>query len=321
MVTIIEVAAHAGVSTATVSRVLNGKAVRPDLAEAVRRAAEELDYAPNRTARSLRRRHSDVLALIIPDIENPFFTALARAVEDRAHAGGYSVVLCNTDEDPAKEATYLRIAQSEHVSGVLIAPTDPEPRLQPLLDRGGSAVVLDRSTAFPVDHVVFDNRVLGREATEALLGRGHTRIACIAGPARISTAAERAAGWREALHEAGLEAADDLLLHTSFRLEGGKFATEQLLAHSPVPHGILASNNLVAVGALQALAGHGLTPEDIGVSIIGDLPLATSPIERLDRIPLYPQRMGDLAAERLLARLNGDGSPARHLVLDAAAAP
>lgn len=315
MVTIIEVARRAGVSTATVSRVLNGKTVRADLAGAVRRAAAELDYAPDRTARSLRRRHSDVLALIIPDIENPFFTALARAVEDRAHAGGYSVVLCNTDEDPDKEARYLAIAESENMAGVLIAPTDPTPRLRPLLKRGRAVVVLDRTTDVPVDHLTFDNVALGRAATEALLGRGHTNIACIAGPRETSTAADRAQGWRSALQAAGRAPQEEFLLHTSFRLDGGRRATEELLALPTPPKAIVASNNVVAVGALQVLARHGHSPEDLGVSIIGDLPFATSPMENLDLIPLRPQRMGHAAADRLLARLQGDAGAPQQVVL------
>lgn len=312
MVTIIEVAKRAGVSTATVSRVLNGKSVRTDLATAVRQATEDLGYSPNRTARSLRRRHSEVIALIIPDIENPFFTSLARAVEDRAHSGGYSVVLCNTDEDPAKEARYLSIAESENMAGVVIAPTDPAPQLQPLLDRGRSIVVIDRRTDVPVDHVTFDNPALGAAATRALLHRGHTRIACIAGPEETSTAADRAGGWRTALREARITAEEDLLVHTSFRLDGGRRATEKLLAKARPPQAIVASNNVVAVGALQVLGRHGHSPEDLGVSIIGDLPFATSPIEHLDLIPLRPERMGLAATDRLLARLDGEtGAPER----------
>ena len=107
MATIYDVAARAGVSPATVSRVFNGRAVSEDRAERVRAAAESLSFTPNRTARTLRRQSSEVIALIIPDIENPFFTALARAVEDSAQSAVYSVVLCNTDDDPAKVAKYL----------------------------------------------------------------------------------------------------------------------------------------------------------------------------------------------------------------------
>jgi LacI family transcriptional regulator len=135
MATIYEVAARAGVSPATVSRVMNGTKVSPELAELVRAAASELDFTPNRTARTLRRQNSEVIALIIPDIENPFFTALARGVEDRAQESGYSVVLCNTDEDTGKEARYIDIALSEHMAGVILAPASDHSDLSSLLAR------------------------------------------------------------------------------------------------------------------------------------------------------------------------------------------
>lgn len=315
MVTIIEVAERAGVSTATVSRVLNGKTVRADLAAAVQSAAADLRYSPDRTARSLRRRHSEVIALLIPDIENPFFTALARAVEDRAHTAGYSVVLCNTDEDAIKEAKYLSIAGSENMAGIIIAPTDRSAPLQPLLDQGRSVVAIDRTIDHDVDHVLFDNVALGRSATEALLERGYTRIACIAGPARTSSAAERADGWRTALQSADLPAEQRLLVHTSFRLDGGRRATAQLLDLPDPPQAIVAGNNVVAVGALQVLATYGHSPADLGVSIIGNLPFATSAVADLDLLPLRPERMGHAAAERLLARLRGETGPPQQLVL------
>src|SRR5699024_5411079 len=126
-----------------------------------------------------------------------------------------------------------------------------------------------------------------------------------------------AEGWRSALQAAGLPPQQELLLHTSFRLDGGRRATEELLALPAPPQALVASNNVVAVGALQVLARHGHSPEDLGVSIIGALPFATSPIGKLDLIPLRPQRMGRAAADRLLARLQGDAPPPQHVVLPA----
>ncbi len=129
MTRIVDVARHAGVSTATVSRVLNGKTVRPELAAAVRAAVEDLGYAPDRTARSLRRRSSDVVALVLPDVENPFFTAVARGVEDVAQQAGYSVVLCNTDDDPARRSATSRSpsARTWRASSWPRPPTRPRP--------------------------------------------------------------------------------------------------------------------------------------------------------------------------------------------------
>ncbi|MCK6211655.1 LacI family transcriptional regulator [Georgenia sp. EYE_87] len=317
MATIVEVAALAGVSTATVSRVLNGKKVRPDLAEAVHRAAAELGYTPDRTARSLRRRHSDVIALVLPDIENPFFTSLARGVEDVAQEAGLSVVLCNTDEDPAKEERYLAIADSENMAGVLLAPATASPNLRPLLDRGRAVVVLDRAVAAPVDQVLFDNAELGRRVTRELVGRGHRRVGCISGPAGTSTADDRADGWRQALAEAGLDVDERLLVRSSFRVEGGRRAMLELLALDRPPEAVVATNNLVGVGALQVLAARGESAPEVGV--IGDLPFVTSRTDDLVVLPLGPRTMGVTAARLLIERVNGLTEPPRTVVSAVAA--
>lgn len=314
MTSIVDVASRAGVSTATVSRVLNGKTVRADLAEAVRRAAEELQYSPNRTARSLRRRHSEVIALILPDIENPFFTSLARGVEDAAQRAGFSVVLCNTDDDPKKEARYLGIAASENMAGVILAPADPQPDLGRLTDRGTSIVVVDREVDADVDQVLFDNRTLGRSATEDLIRSGCRRIACVTGPTTIPTAGERAAGWREALAAAGLPTDDSLLVHANFRVDGGREAMAALLSLPQRPDAVLATNNLVGVGVLQVVAEARDRLSDLGVGVIGELPFVTSAHDNLTVHPLGPREMGLTAARLLLERIAGTSEPARRLV-------
>lgn len=309
MVKIVDVAALAGVSSATVSRVLNGISVREDLAVAVRLAAEELDYSPNRTARSLRRQHSDVIALILPDIENPFFTALARGVEDVAQEAGFSVVLCNSDDDPVKEDRYLAIAESENMAGVIIAPASAAPNLARFIKRNRSVVVVDRAVSHDVDQVVFDNVELGRRAAVDLASRSFTRIACVTGPVTIDTGNDRAAGWRRGLVECGLPAPDGLLVHANFRVDGGRKAMEALLALDLPPDAVLATNNLVGVGVLQVLAENPRIEKSIGVSVIGDLPFATSSVANLSLLPLRPREMG-LAAARVLLRRIGGGSQA-----------
>lgn len=315
MATIAQVARRAGVSTATVSRVLNGKPVRSDMAQAVHRAAGELDYSPDRTARSLRRRYSDVVALVVPDIENPFFTSLARGVEDVAQAAGLSVVLCNSDDDPAKEERYLSIAVSDNMAGVILAPASPTPRLEPLLQRQRVVVVLDRPVQAQVDQVFFDNVALGREATRRLLERSFTRIACITGPREVSTATDRATGWRQAMREARLDPADALLRHVNFRVDGGRSAMLDLLGDPVRPDAVLATNNLVGVGVLQALVRtHGVSPH-LGVGIIGDLPFATTPTEGLTLVPLRPRELGVQAAQLFLDRLKGVAEPGRRVLV------
>lgn len=310
MARISDVAAHAGVSAATVSRVLNGKKVRADLTEAVWKSVEEMSYSRNRTARSLRRRSSDVVALIIPDIENPFFTSLARGVEDVCRSAGYSVVLCNTDDDPIREVTYLRIAADENMAGMIIAPADADVDLKPFIREGRGVVVLDRHVNADVDQVAFDNPRLGYEATTAMIKRGLQRIACITGPTRTDTARLRAEGWAQALDDAGLKR-DEAWLHVAtFHVDGGRRAAEVLLSETPAPDAIVATNNLLGVGVLQVLAERRMVGQ-IGVSVIGELPFATTSPEDVAVIDLDSRNLGVTAARMLMERIEGDTEPAR----------
>ncbi|WP_218683162.1 LacI family DNA-binding transcriptional regulator, partial [Microbacterium sp. BF1] len=187
MATIYDVAELAGVSPATVSRVFNGTSVSEEKVAAVRDAAAKLNFTPNRTARTLRRQSSEVIALVIPDIENPYFTEMARGVEDVASEAGYSVVLCNSDAQLEKEATYLRIAIAEHMSGIIIATADEQSNLDSILATGRPVVAVDRSTTYDIDGVVMANRAAGTSATRDLIDAGYRRIAYIGGPEHIDT--------------------------------------------------------------------------------------------------------------------------------------
>ncbi|MGI6877376.1 LacI family DNA-binding transcriptional regulator [Microbacterium sp. gxy059] len=305
MATIVDVARLAGVSTATVSRVFNGQSVSPARSEAVRRAADELGFVPNRTARSLRRRHSEMIALVFPDVENPYFTEIARGVEDVARSAGYSVVLCNTDADHEKEAEYLRVAASTHMAGVILAAADDASR--PVVADGGPAIVaIDR--AFPaggVDEIVMDNREAGRLAAASIAGADP--IVCLTGPASVGTARERAEGASEA---GAVE-----VVHASFGVEGGRRQALELLARPERPGGIVAANNLLGVGVLQALASAGLTTRDVPVAVVGALPFTTLHPQAVPVVRLPSRRMGELAAEMLLRRVAGDGSAPERVVL------
>lgn len=316
MATIYDVAERAGVSPATVSRVFNGTSVSAPKADAVRKAARELNFTPNRTARTLRRQSSEVIGLIIPDIENPYFTEMARGVEDAASEAGYSVVLCNSDSVPEKEATYLGIAIAEHMSGVIIATASEESRLDEIIATGRPVVAVDRGTSYDVDGVVMANRAAGRSATEALLTAGHRRIAYIGGPEHIDTAAERAAGWKDAL-AAALPGADveELLRFATFRVDGGRAVMEELLALPEPPDAVVAGNNLIGVGAIQVLTEHGLTPPKVGVAVIGSLPFTTLSPTAVTVVRLPARHMGVTAARMLLERIRGDDQPARTVVL------
>lgn len=315
MVKMIDVANAAGVSIATVSRVLNGTPVRDDMAEAVNRAIEELQYSPDRRARSLRRRVSTVVALIVADIENPFFTAFARGVEDITQSEDLSLVLCNSDERPEKEARYLQTVIEEGMAGVILVPASHSTELRPIMDRGITVVIADRLLDHAIDHVYFDNVKLGSNATSCLIENGYTRIACVTGPRTVPTAVDRAAGWRAQLLHSRLCADSSLLFHSDFRTQGGEMAVKHLLALPQPPDAIVAANNMVGVGVLRALGA--ANRQDIGVSVIGDLPFATTISPHTWLTPLNTIEMGRTAARMLVERIKGEVStPARYWVQD-----
>lgn len=322
MATIYDVARRAGVSPATVSRVFNGHGVSDDKARAVREAAAELDFTPSRAARSLRRQASEVVALVIPDIENPYYTELARGVEDVASEAGFSVVLCNTDSQVEKEADYLRIAVSENMAGVVLAAASAESSLDPVLSAGRPVVAVDRRVNYSVDSVVIANREAARGATEDLLRRGYRRIAFLSGPLEIETARDRAAGWRDAMQRLAPEVdLTELLVPATFRVEGGREAMDRLLARADPPEAVVAGNNLLGVGALQILGERALSTADVGVAIVGSLPFTTLAPRAVTVVRLPAREMGVAAARMLLERISGDDRPVRTLVLEGAVHP
>ncbi|HEU4842397.1 MAG TPA: LacI family DNA-binding transcriptional regulator, partial [Ilumatobacteraceae bacterium] len=244
-----DVAAAAGVSPATVSRVLNGNGtVSADRAARVLEAAAELGYQPFGPARALRRQRTHLWAVIVSDIQNPFFTAVVRGMEDVARAERHRLVLCNSDEDPVREASYIDVAIAERMGGVVVAPaSDRASRLDALTSRHIPVVTIDRrlrSGHEAIDSVMVDNRAGAIAATEHLLAGGSSRVACITGPSRTSTASERLAGYRAALRTARHQPDPDLVRTADFREEGGYAAARDLLGGKRPPDGLFVTNNL-----------------------------------------------------------------------------
>jgi LacI family transcriptional regulator len=319
--TIRDVAAAAGVSPATVSRVLNLKEdVADDLRRRVLAAVSDLGYRRNGPARSLRTRAAQVLGLIISDITNPFFTAVVRGVEDVAQLAGYSVVLANADEDVAKESRYLEVAAAEQMAGVLLTPASSKlTSIDILTERNIPVVTIDRRLAnSPVDSVTVNNRQATQAAAAHLIGQGCRRIGFVAGPVAISTGASRLAGYRAALRAAGRQDDPALLAYGDFRTEGGYSATRQLLGLPDPPDGLLISNNLMTVGGMQAIAELGLqVPEDIAVVGFDDANWATALRPPLTVVTQPTYEIGRTAAELLLRRIDGESFPPRRVVLHA----
>jgi LacI family transcriptional regulator len=322
MATIYDVAARAGVSPATVSRVLNGASVSPAKARLVRKAAADLSYRPSRVARRLRNQSSELIALMIPDIENPFFTALARGVEDRIQEAGYSVVLCNTDDDPAKENKYLDVVESEAMAGVILAPSVAGGDLLKLVSKGRPMVAVDRATGLDIDAVMIDNRAAGIAATDALYDAGYERVACIAGPREIEATEERSLGWMRASETRELGFAHERYLrHANYRVDGGRAAMRELLEMAEPPDAVLTTNNLLGVGAIQVLVEADMPPPTIGVAVFGELPFSTLAPDAITQVHLPTRHLGRTAAAMLLERIGGDTQPARTVSLRATIGP
>ena len=317
MVTIYDVAKRAGVSPATVSRVFNGISVSSARAAAVQKAAEELGFVRNRNARRLRTNSSEIVAMMVPDIENPFFSVMTRAVEDVVRTEGYSVMLCNTDEQPAREQDYFRVAVEEPVAGVIVVPSNDSTDLGPLIERGVPVVCVDRRVSrHDVDTVISDNAEAAAAAVRLLFDSGYRRVACVTGPEHVQTADERLAGWAEAVREVtGQEPEPDLIRRARYVVEGGEQATRELLALPQPPDAFFAANNRLAAGVIRILSERDLLPPKTGVVSFGGLPLVLlAPLGVL--VTHQPAReLGLEAARLLLRRINGSNEPAHHIVL------
>lgn len=276
MVTIKDVAAAAGVSTATVSRVLNGHssptaATRDRVYDAVAR----LGYRPNGVARSLRVTRTATIGLVLGDVANPFFGELARAVEEEADAHGFSVIVGNADERPQRQERYVGSLLDRRVDGLLVVPTAGEsPLLAEAVRRGTPVVLVDRTLpGLDAPTVAVD----GRDAIHGLVGHltglGHRRIGVIAGPRTVSTGRERLAAVTEALDAGGLPVPVELVRYGDFQLASGQRGAAELLDLSSPPSVIFAADNLMALGALLEIRRRGLRiPADVGLASFDDLP-------------------------------------------------
>ncbi|MBB6547238.1 LacI family DNA-binding transcriptional regulator [Nonomuraea rubra] len=318
MPTIYDVARAAGVSAATVSRVLNGqRTVDPDMVARVLTAVRELGYRPNAVARNLRRSRTTLWAVIISDIGNPFFTSMVRGIEDVAQQAGYSVVLCNSDEDPDKEETYVAAALSEQMAGVIISSSGSVKAARSLLDSPVPVVAVDRELPRgEVDTVVVDNEAGARTATEHLLAAGYRRIACITGPEGVSTADHRLAGYTAALP------AEPLVIRTDFREQGGYDAMAALLSAAERPDAVFVANNLMTVGALRCLADRGVdVPGEMGLVGFDEIPWADLVRPSLTTVAQPTYELGRMAARLLVDRIATPAAKPATVVLPAELRP
>lgn len=315
MATIEDVAKRAGVSAMTVSRVLNKSGyIHEKTREKVEQAIADLGYVPNALARSLRFKTTHTLAIVLTDITNSFFTTIARGVEDFASARDFTVMFCNTDESPDKEVKYLSALAQKQVDGILLVPAVSQPdSIQFVQARGIPLVVLDRRiTGIEVDAVRTDSILGSYQLTRHLLELGHRRIAFLSGSPDVSTSVDRVAGYRQAMGEAGVKEADQLVIYGSYTADSGFAVAQQALEMDPRPTALIGGNNFIAVGALRAIRAAMLrVPEDLSVVAFDDLPI-NSVIEPFLTVVSQPAyEIGTRATERLfdlMAGKNGDGT-------------
>lgn len=310
--TLVDVARQAGVSRSTASRVLSHSGyASQETRLRVLEAAKALGYRPNRVARSLRMQQTRTIGLLIEDVENSFYAAVARGVERRARDGGYQTVLGNTDGDPAQEKAYLKLFEETRVEGIIATPTGREnlALYRTLIEQGVALVQVDlRIEGFDADRVLIDNVVAARRAVEHLISYGHLKIGVLIDRPRFITVQERLQGYREALAAYGIPFRESLIRTVESRGAAGVRAALDLVHSDERPTAVFTTTNSTAAELVSALQQAGLTcPQDVSIVSFDDAPWMAffpTPITAVQQPTVY---MAQTAAALLLDRLAGDG--------------
>jgi LacI family transcriptional regulator len=310
----VDVARRAGVSLKTVSRVVNGEpGVRKETEARVRDAVAMLGYRANDIARNLRRgRPSAAIGLVIEDVRNPFYSAIARAVEEVGRQHGNVLIIANSDEDPASERTAVGTLLERRVGGLLIVPAGRDHTyLMNEVQLGTPVVFIDRpADSVEADEILLDNVGGACQATEHLIAHGHRRIGVVGDAPSVSTIAERVAGYQDTLERAGIPVDESLIRVGAHDVGDAEAATQELLALTDPPSAIFATNNRACIGALHALR----TSEALA-ALVGFDDFELADLLKVTVVRHDPGEMGRRAAELLFARLAGDERPAQQIVL------
>jgi LacI family transcriptional regulator len=312
--TMVDVARAAGVSLKTVSRVVNDEAgVGPETAGRVKKAIAALGYRPNDIARTLRRRQqASTAGLVIEDLRNPFYSTIARAVEEVAREHRHMVIVGNSDEDPVSERKLVGTLLERRVSGLLLVPAGRDHSyLREEVALGLPVVFMDRPPGnLEADAILIDNVGGARAATEHLLSLGHRRIGVVGDPPTIRTIAERVAGFEEAFSKSAAPLDESLIRVGARDVLEAEAATRELLSLADPPTAIFATNNRASVGALRAIRANGARAALVGFDDFELADMLSVTVVRHD-----PREMGRRAAELLFARLEGDERPPQRIVL------
>jgi len=319
-VTVKHIAKAAGVSLGTVSHVINNNApVRPEMRRRVLEAIRKLGYQPSLLARGLRSNRTSIIGMVIPDITNPFFPAVVRGVEDVAFQNSFRLILCNTDNDAAKEKAYLRELHSYRMAGLILIPSVNSPIAErPDLEMGDVPVIcLDRCPEdWNSDSVTVDNEQGAFAATTHLIQLGHRALAMIAGSMQLTNSAARVRGFKSAMRKAKLEIAPEYIQEGRFDRLSGYEKTRILLQHRPRPTAIVCANDLIALGVFSALREAKLRcPQDISVVGFDDIELSELTDPPLTTVFQPGYQMGARGATLLIKRIRGSHEEPQNVVL------
>jgi len=315
MATMKQVAERAGVSTSTVSHVINNtRAVSDDVRKRVLAVIEEMRYIPSAVARSLRNDKTYAIGVSVPDNTHPRFAELLRGIEDAAFAVGYNIMPCNGHGEAQRQAAHLRGLIEKRIDGLVLVGGSTRDQLAPLLASQSLPIVLadHEVPGVDADFIGLDHEAAGYAATRHLIELGHRRIACLAGPERQPAGQERLAGFKRALREAGIEPNAAYFVHGEADCQGGYDAARRLLALPVRPSALFACNDLMALGALCAAQEEGLDlPAQLSVIGCDDLGAAAFAVPRLSTVAQPAYEMGRQAAELLFRRIRGEGGTRR----------
>lgn len=317
--TMADVARAAGVSPATVSRVLNGHPrVDAVLVQRVQEAAAAVNYVPNGAGRALRRQRSDMWAAIIPDVHNAFFTHVVEAFEGVANTDGYSVVLCNSREDAAREQDYIATAIAHQVSGVLIAATSAGTRLTALERAGIPVVTIDRRvSAFAGDTVTVDGRMIGHLAADHMVAQGCRTPLLVTGPPNVTSTADREHGFLATMAEQEVDVPHDRVLHTGLRGEDAREQVSDLLTRRPEIDGVFAANGPLTSAAYLALRENGRRlPDDVVLVGVDDDDWTRLVTPSVTVVAQPVGQVGTWAGQLLLARSRQSSLENARITLD-----
>ncbi|WP_410512867.1 LacI family DNA-binding transcriptional regulator [Paenibacillus sp. BR2-3] len=318
--TILDVAEKAGVSRSTVSRVLtNSNRVDPETRHRVLAAIKEINYQPSQVARNLRRQKTNLIAVLIPGISNPFFGSLVQGMEEVAVKKGYNVILCNTGEDPAREIEYLRMLERKQVDGVIMtALRNPLEKVEAFLKYGPIVLASEYTDDDSIPAVMIDNGEAACKVTEHLILKGHMRIGFINGPGHIILCRDRQKGYVQTLEKYAIPVSDDLIICSDFSIEGGFECAKQLLKLEEKPTAIFAANDEMAVGVIQAVKEQGLrVPQDVSVAGFDNVQISRVVQPHLTTVDQPIFQIGVKSVELLMSCLEESVLEGKRMVLEA----